>query len=110
MRLANISSLNDALLATQLRRSWAAGVRRIIVTGTSVRKSKWAEALCRERAEKAMHSSLPAEGRPGLFFTAGVHPHEVKNSDKDTILDIRRLAASPYCVAIGECNHMIPSI
>ncbi|KAF4745787.1 hypothetical protein FOZ63_018735 [Perkinsus olseni] len=42
--------------------------------------------------------------RPQLFFTAGVHPHEVKNCDENTISELRQLAASPYCVAIGECG------
>ncbi|KAF4692020.1 hypothetical protein FOZ60_014345 [Perkinsus olseni] len=33
---ANIATLSDGLLVQQLRRSWAAGVKRIVVTGTSV--------------------------------------------------------------------------
>ncbi|EER19183.1 Deoxyribonuclease tatD, putative [Perkinsus marinus ATCC 50983] len=96
---ANIATLSDGLLAQQLRRSLAAGVKRIIVTGTSVKRSKWAEQLCRERIK-----NVPSGDRPKLFFTAGVHPHEVKNCDETTIAELRRLAASPYCVAIGECG------
>lgn len=41
---ANIATLSDGLLAQQLRRSLAAGVKRIIVTGTSVKsKACWEE-------------------------------------------------------------------
>ncbi|KAF4662037.1 hypothetical protein FOZ61_002789 [Perkinsus olseni] len=99
---ANIATLSDGLLVQQLRRSWAAGVRRIVVTGTSVRRSKWAEELCRVRVDEVMGSDKAH--RPQLFFTAGVHPHEVKNCDENTIAELRQLAASPYCVAIGECG------
>ncbi|KAF4755037.1 hypothetical protein FOZ62_031006, partial [Perkinsus olseni] len=70
--------------------------------GTFFSGSKWAEELCRVRVDKVMGSDKAH--RPQLFFTAGVHPHEVKNCDESTISELRQLAASPYCVAIGECG------
>ena len=41
---------------------------------------------------------------PRLRFTAGVHPHDAKSCDDKTIGVLRKLAASPLCVAIGECG------
>src|SRR5690606_12357772 len=46
-----------------------------------------------------------ARERPGLLFaTAGIHPHDAKSCD-DAALDLlRRLAAAPEVVAVGECG------
>lgn len=40
----------------------------------------------------------------GLYFTAGVHPHNAKDCDKETIATLRELANDERCVAIGECG------
>lgn len=68
-----------------------AGVDRLIITGTDLRASDNAARLA---------------GRyPGkLYSTAGVHPHDAKSCDKDTLPKLRRLAALPQVVAIGECG------
>jgi TatD DNase family protein len=69
----------------------AAGVTRMIVTGTSEAGSRAAQAL--------------AAQRPGvLTATAGVHPHEARACDAGTIARLRALAALPGVVAIGECG------
>jgi hypothetical protein len=36
-----------------------------------------------------------------LFFTAGVHPHNAKDCDASTLVELRQLAAHERCVAIG---------
>lgn len=77
----------DAVLA----RAAEAGVRRLIVTGTSVTASVQAAALC-ER-----HSGV-------LFSTAGVHPHHAAEYDAHTTAALRALLASPTVVAVGECG------
>jgi TatD DNase family protein len=77
----------DAVLA----RAASAGVRRIVVTGTSVTTSVQAAALC--------------EARPGvLFATAGVHPHQSTDFDAHTAAALRALLAATTFVAVGECG------
>lgn len=74
-----------------IARAQAAGVERIVLTGTSVGGSRTAAEL--------------AHTMPGvLFSTAGVHPHDAKSCDGQTIGALRELAARPEVVAIGECG------
>ena len=77
----------DAVLA----RAAAAGVARIVVTGTSVTSSVQAAAL------RELHSGK-------LFATAGVHPHHASDFDAHTAAALRALLASPAFVAVGECG------
>jgi len=77
----------DAVLA----RAAAAGVARIIVTGTSVTSSVQAAALC---------EATPTR----LFATAGVHPHHAAELDTHTAAALRSLLANPAFVAVGECG------
>lgn len=78
--------------AEVLARARAAGVAAMVVTGCSVRGATTAAALCDETTD------FP------LYFTAGVHPHNAKDCDGDTLAALRALAAHPRCVAIGECG------
>lgn len=74
-----------------LERAAAAGVNRIVVTGTSVTSSVQAGGLC--------------EAHPGvLTATAGIHPHHATELDEHTIAALRRLLANPSFVAVGECG------
>lgn len=75
-----------------LERAAQAGVAAIIVTGTCVRTSRAAAALC----------DSPAGRRHNLHFTAGVHCHNAKGCDEHTLDALRQLAAHERCVAIGE--------
>jgi TatD DNase family protein len=77
----------DAVLA----RAAAAGVTRIIVTGTSVTSSVQAGALCDAHPTR-------------LFATAGVHPHHAVELDSHTVAALRSLLAAPSFVAVGECG------
>ena len=72
-----------------LARARAAGVSRIVITGTSVARS----AAALELAE-----------RHGCWSTAGVHPHDAKSWDGSTEAALRALLAHPRCVAVGECG------
>jgi TatD DNase family protein len=76
----------DAVLA----RAHAAGVTRMLVTGTSVQESTAALALVKPR--------------DGLYCTAGVHPHNASECNDTTIPALRVLAQHPKVVAIGECG------
>jgi TatD DNase family protein len=73
-----------------VERARAAGVRTLILTGTSLAGSRRALELAR--------------GRAGMYATAGAHPHEAaRTSDRD--LDaLEALARDPACVAVGECG------
>jgi len=74
-----------------LSRAAAAGVQRIIVTGTTLAASQQALAL--------------AENTGGaLFATAGVHPHHAAEFDADTIAALSCLANADAVVAVGECG------
>lgn len=69
----------------------AAGVRRLVITGSSDRSNLAALALAHEY--------------PGrLYSTAGVHPHHASDYDDDSDRRIRELAGDRACVAIGECG------
>ncbi len=71
-------------------RAAEAGVRQIVVTGTSLRASESALRL--------------AESSNGLFATAGVHPHEARSWRADSAERQRKLAEHGSVVAIGECG------
>ena len=74
-----------------LERALAAGVRQLLVTGSSVARSA--------------HALEVARGRPGvLFATGGIHPHEASTCDDPAIDALRRLCAAPEVVAVGECG------
>ena len=74
-----------------LRQARSAGVRRMIITGTSVTESVRALEL--------------AEARPGqLFSTAGVHPHNAAQFDEHGGEALRNLSAREQVVAVGECG------
>lgn len=78
-------------LGAVLGRARDAGVRGMVVTGTSVEGSRAAAEL--------------AATEPGyLWSTAGVHPHDAKSCDDTTLDALRELAARPEVVAIGECG------
>ena len=74
-----------------LSRAHAAGVRRLIVTGTSVTESVRALEL--------------TEAYPGqLFSTAGVHPHNASRFDAHSGDALTDLLAHEQVVAVGECG------
>jgi len=74
-----------------LERADAAGVGAIVITGTSVRSS-----------EEAANYAVRYPGR--LYSTAGVHPHDARSCNGDTLRKLRRLAEQSQVVAIGECG------
>jgi TatD DNase family protein len=77
----------DAVIA----RAIAAGVRHMVITGTSLRASREAIALC-------------AANPHTLLATAGIHPHQAREADEGTPAALRALAADPAVRAIGECG------
>ncbi|MDI5920975.1 TatD family hydrolase [Halomonas sp. LR5S13] len=77
-------------LAAVLARARAANVTTLILTGTD-----------REHAEQAV---ALARRHPGLFATAGVHPHDASHWDPALERSMRDLHRQPEVVAVGECG------
>ena len=74
-----------------LTRAGEAGVRRILVTGTSVESTRAAIELSRRR--------------PGqLFATAGIHPHDASHATPAALAELDGLAGAPEVRAMGECG------
>jgi TatD DNase family protein len=74
-----------------IQRAQVAGVRRMVVTGTTVEATRTAVALARER--------------PGvLFATSGIHPHESSRATPQAFEEIALLSRAPEVRAIGECG------
>lgn len=81
----------DADRAAVIERARAAGVTRMIVTGSSLDSSRRALELAREW--------------PGvLYATAGVHPHHASDLLREQLPAFRDLLAHPEVVAAGECG------
>ena len=72
-------------------RAISAGVEQILLTGTSVRSSKEALALAKEYPET-------------LFATAGIHPHDAKTMNTESIKILTALLKEKKVVAVGECG------
>ncbi len=70
-------------------RAKAAGLERIIVTGTSVSSVRSAQRLCDNYPEY-------------LSCTVGVHPHDASHFEKRDYAVLKELAQHPAVVAIGE--------
>jgi len=74
-----------------IARAQAAGVRRMLVTGTGVASTRAAIELAR--------------AKPGvLFATAGIHPHDASTASPEALQELAGLARSPEVRAVGECG------
>jgi TatD DNase family protein len=80
----------DADRTEVLARARAAGVERMVVTGSSLHSSEAALRL--------------AGSEPGLFATVGVHPHHSDEAGSEYLAALAALATRPGAVAIGECG------
>ena len=74
-----------------LQRALNAGVRRMIVTGTSVAATHSALNLHREHPTR-------------LFATAGLHPHHASDLTDGVLSELHALCCDPGVRAIGECG------
>jgi TatD DNase family protein len=74
-----------------IARAAAAGVKRLVITGTNLAASRRALELARV---------LPG----ALYSTAGIHPHEARNASPEALAELRALAQQPEVRAVGECG------
>lgn len=68
-----------------------AGVSQMIITGTDERSSNLAFNLTRK------YKGI-------LYSTAGVHPHDTKNCNSETLINLEKLLLNKNVVAVGECG------
>ena len=80
----------DADRASVMERAHAAGVQRMIVTGSTLESSAAAVRLAASSA--------------GLYATVGVHPHHATDLAEADLPRLRELLAQPGAVAVGECG------
>ncbi len=80
----------DRDLADVIARAQAAQVKTLIVTGTDL-----------VHAEQAV---MLAKQYPGLYATAGVHPHDASGWNTEMARKMKALHALPQVVAVGECG------
>jgi TatD DNase family protein len=74
-----------------IERAIEAGVCAMVITSSSIQSAQSSLAL--------------AEKKPGvLYSTAGVHPHDARFCNDNTLADIRSLLREKQVVALGECG------
>lgn len=76
-----------------LNRAQQAGVKKLILTGTSIEESRAVVELCDNYSQ-----SFPKM----LYATVGIHPHDASSLNRESIGILKELALNPQVVAIGE--------
>lgn len=74
--------------AEVLRRARDAGVERMVLVGTNLETSRQAVAL--------------AEGEPGVYPTAGIHPHDTAEAGPEDLAAVEELCRRADVVGVGE--------
>jgi TatD DNase family protein len=87
VNLTNRSLIND--LDGVMNRANAAGVHKMVVTGTSIEESTQAIEICHEYPDN-------------LVCTVGVHPHHASDWDENTAASLEQLCSNNCVRAIGE--------
>jgi TatD DNase family protein len=81
----------DSDRAEVIQRAAAAGVTRMVITGSSLPSTRAAIELVRSDPQR-------------FRCTAGVHPHHAAELDEAALQELASLAAQPEVVAVGECG------
>jgi TatD DNase family protein len=81
----------DSDRAEVIQRAAAAGVTRMVITGSSLASTRAAIELVRSDPQR-------------FRCTAGVHPHHATELDETALQGLATLAAQPEVVAVGECG------
>jgi TatD DNase family protein len=77
-------------------RAQDANVRTLVLTGTSVHSSRQSLELAQTWTRES--------GSQDLFVTVGVHPHDAKTFDDNTLDEMRSMLSDPLAKAVGECG------
>ena len=104
VNLSNNSFRDDTV--DVLQRALQANVLQLVLTGTDIEESRQVARICEENARQ-----FPKM----LFSTAGVHPHDAKTFNRETLAQLKSLTEKNCVVAIGETgldfnrNYSAPS-
>lgn len=79
-----------------VQRSIDANANTLILTGTSVKGSADAMKLAQTWWEEKKSKNL--------YFTVGVHPHDAKSADDETLTKMKQMLQHPLACAVGECG------
>ena len=74
-----------------LRRARDAGVEQMLLLGSNIEESREVSALVQDYPQ-------------ALRCTAGIHPHDAKTYNADSLSQLRQLLTEPGVVAVGECG------
>ncbi|MCL8536879.1 TatD family hydrolase [Chryseobacterium gallinarum] len=74
-----------------INRALGHGVEQMILTGTSVKGSKEAAGIAEEYPDI-------------LFSTAGIHPHDAKSFNQESISELKKLLRQDQVISVGECG------
>lgn len=74
-----------------INRALGHGVEQMILTGTSVKESKEAAGIAEEYPDI-------------LFSTAGIHPHDAKSFNQESISELKKLLRQDQVISVGECG------
>ncbi|KAJ3140825.1 hypothetical protein HK100_008996 [Physocladia obscura] len=103
---ANLSHrpFDESTLPDVLRRAKTANVSHIIITGTNLKASKDAVAICR-KYNANFDANHPY---PRLYCTVGVHPHDASKALQSPHivdeLETLIISSKDVVVAVGECG------
>eukprot|EP00924_Labyrinthula_sp_SR-Ha-C_P001117 maker-scaffold_7-augustus-gene-14.1-mRNA-1 protein AED:0.00 eAED:0.00 QI:117/1/1/1/0.5/0.33/3/132/462 len=100
--------LSDEQVLVHIRRARAAGVTRIILTGSTLSNSSKAFDFCQKYYSSDEFTNIGVK----LYHTVGIHPHCAKDafdSNKGILKisvfsKIQEIKESPFCVSLGECG------
>ncbi len=82
--------------ADVVARASDAGVKKLVITGTSLQESQSAIVLS--------ESDIAKKNGNNLYATAGCHPHDAKSFDNDQLATFGELVKHSNVVALGECG------
>lgn len=74
-----------------IKNAIAENVSQIILTGTSIKVSELSAKIAQQ------HPNV-------LYSTAGIHPHDAKNFDNQSISKLKTLLQKKHVVSVGECG------
>lgn len=66
------------------------------MTGTSIQSSRQSLELAQQWFDET--------GSKNLYFTVGIHPHDAKTWNGDTIKEMKDMLQHPLAVSVGECG------
>lgn len=89
INLTNKQFQNDT--ETIIQNAIEAQITKMILTGTSIRNSEQSAVLAKKYPNV-------------LYATAGIHPHDAKSFDAQSIPTLRALLEQSHIVSVGECG------